>query len=349
MIYFNKFSCPLPKLDYDTVQIAHGSGGKLSEELIHKVFLPCFGNPTLNQLEDQAVLPKIDGRIAYSTDTFVVQPVFFPGGTIGELAVNGTVNDLAVGGARPLYLSTGFILEEGLPINELHEILLSMKAAADKAGVQIVTGDTKVVPQGACDKIFINTSGIGVIPDGLQLGVNQLKTGMALILSGSIADHGMAVMTKREGLSFESDVLSDTAALNGLIQQVLQSGASIAAMRDPTRGGLATTLNEWAKGANLGINFSEEAVPVKASVRSACEVLGIDPLYVANEGKIVLAAPADDAQRVVQIMQQHEYGKEACIIGEITTGHPGQVLVRNTYGVQRIVSMPVGEQLPRIC
>lgn len=343
------FSCPLPILDYDTIQLAHGSGGKLSEELIHKVFLPCFGNPELNKMEDQAILPQIDGRLAYSTDTFVVQPVFFPGGNIGELAVNGTVNDLAVGGAKPLYLSTGFILEEGLPIKELHDILVAMKQAADKAGVTIVTGDTKVVPKGACDKIFINTSGIGVVPEGTELGVPKLKAGMKLILSGSIADHGMAVMTKREGLSFRSEILSDTAALNGLIKVMMNSSTGIAAMRDPTRGGLATTLNEWVNNSALGIHIFEKEIVIHDAVRGACEILGIDPLYVANEGKLVAAVEEEDAQKVLTAMQRHDLGKEARIIGEIVGEHAGTVALENMYGVSRIVSMPIGEQLPRIC
>ncbi len=343
------FSCPLPKTDYDTIQIAHGAGGKLSEELIRKVFLPCFGNPSLDRLEDQAILPQPQGRIAFSTDTFVVQPIFFPGGSIGELAVHGTVNDLAVGGAKPLYLSTGFILEEGLPIKELHEILVAMKQAALKAGVQIVTGDTKVVPRGACDKIFINTSGIGVVPEGRDLGTHRLKAGMKIILSGSIADHGMAVMTKREGLSFESEILSDTAALNGMIAAMLQASNGVAAMRDPTRGGVATTLNEWAASAKLGIQINEETLLIRPEVRSACEVLGIDPLFVANEGKIIAAVEAEAAQDVLATMQADALGKEARIIGEIVSDHPGKVTIKNAYGVERIVSMPVGEQLPRIC
>ena len=343
------FSCPLPILDYDTIQLAHGSGGKLSEELIRKVFLPCFGNQTLNQMEDQAILPQANGRLAFSTDTFVVQPIFFPGGNIGELAVNGTVNDLAVGGARPLYLSAGFILEEGLPISELHDILVAMKQAADKADVLIVTGDTKVVPKGACDKIFINTSGIGVVPDGLELGVPKLRAGMKLILSGSIADHGMAVMTKREGLSFESEILSDTAALNGLIKVMLEDSRGIAAMRDPTRGGLATTLNEWVNNSKLGIHIYEKELVVHDAVRGACEILGIDPLYVANEGKLVAAVDEKDADKVLAAMQKHELGKQARIIGDIVEDHAGTVALENIYGVSRIISMPVGEQLPRIC
>ena len=345
----DSFSCPLPKTDYDTIQIAHGSGGKLSEELLRKVFLPCFGNPSLNRLEDQAILPQPQGRIAFSTDTFVVQPIFFPGGSIGELAVNGTVNDLAVGGAQPLYLSAGFILEEGLPIGELHEILVAMKRAALKAGVDIVTGDTKVVPRGACDKIFINTSGIGVVPEAHDFGAHRLKPGMKIILSGSIADHGMAVMTKREGLSFESEILSDTAALNGLIARLLRSCDGIAAMRDPTRGGVATTLNEWASAAHVGIRMEEDALLIRPEVRSACEVLGIDPLFVANEGKILVAVTAEAASAALTAVQAHPLGKDARIIGEIVSDHPGKVTVKNAYGVERIVSMPVGEQLPRIC
>ncbi len=343
------FSCPMPILDYDTIQLAHGAGGRLSDELIRKVFLPCFGNETLSRLEDQAVLPQIKGKIAFSTDSFVVHPIFFPGGNIGELAVNGTVNDVAVSGAKPLYLSCGFILEEGLPISELHEILVSMKNASDKAGVIIVTGDTKVVPRGACDKIFINTSGIGAVPDDLQMGAVHLKAGMKIILSGSIADHGMAVMTKREGLSFESEIESDTAALNHLIQAMLESSKGIAAMRDPTRGGLATTLNEWTNNTKLGIHIFEKEIFVRPAVRGACEILGIDPLYTANEGKLIAAVEADEAETVLAAMHNHELGKEARIIGEIVNDHAGTVALENIYGVCRVLAMPIGEQLPRIC
>jgi len=343
------FSCPLPILDYDTIQLAHGAGGRLSDELIRKVFLPCFGNETLGRLEDQAVLPQPEGKIAFSTDSFVVQPIFFPGGNIGELAVNGTVNDVVVSGAKPLYLSCGFILEEGLPISELYEILVSMKNASYKAGVLIVTGDTKVVPKGACDKIFINTSGIGVLPEGIELGALHLQTGMKIILSGSIADHGMAVMTKREGLSFESEIESDTAALNHLIKTMMESSNGIAAMRDPTRGGLAAVLNEWINNSKLGINIFEKEILVRPAVRGACEILGIDPLYTANEGKLIAAVTADEAETVLAAMQNHELGKEARIIGEIVDDHPGTATIENIYGVSRVLAMPIGEQLPRIC
>ena len=345
----NSFSCPLPILDYDTIQLAHGAGGRLTDELIRKVFLPCFGNEALDRLEDQAVLPQLDGKTAFSTDSFVVQPIFFPGGNIGELAVNGTVNDIAVSGAKPLYLSCGFILEEGLPISDLHQILVSMKNAADQAGVLIVTGDTKVVPKGACDKIFINTSGIGVLPADRELGAAQLKAGMKIILSGSIADHGMAVMTKREGLSFESEIESDTAALNDLIQLMLESSNGIAAMRDPTRGGLAAVLNEWINNSKLGIDIFEKEIIVRPPVRGACEILGIDPLYTANEGKLIAAAATDEADKLLKVMQRHPKGKDSRIIGEIVDDHPGTAAIENIYGVSRVLAMPIGEQLPRIC
>ncbi|MEJ2054123.1 MAG: hydrogenase expression/formation protein HypE, partial [Calditrichaceae bacterium] len=279
------FTCPLPVMDYDTVQLAHGAGGKLSADLIGKVFLPCFGNETLDKLEDQATLENPDGKLAFTTDSFVVSPIFFPGGNIGELAINGTINDICMNGAVPKYLSCGFILEEGLPIEELHKIVVSMKQAADKAGVQIVTGDTKVVDHGSCDKLFINTSGIGIIPDGLDLSISKIKSGDKIILSGTIADHGMAVMTTRKGLSFQSQIKSDTAALNGLVSDMLNVSKEVHAMRDPTRGGIATTLNEMAKSAAKGVRIYEEKIPVRNDVRGACEILGIDPMYVANEGK----------------------------------------------------------------
>lgn len=343
------FSCPLPILDHDTVQMAHGAGGSLSASLLSKLILPRFSSAELDLLEDQAVLDLPPGRVAFSTDTFVVDPLFFPGGDIGDLAVNGTVNDVAMSGARPIALSVGLVLEEGLPLADLHRVLCSMQEAAARAGVRIVTGDTKVVGKGQGDGIYINTSGIGVVPDGLRLAASSLQPGDRILLSGTLADHGMAVMTVREGLSFRSTVRSDTAPLNGLVRALVDSGVELRALRDPTRGGAATTLNEFAAASGVGIKLVEEAIPVRDDVRGACEILGIDPLYVANEGKLICAVAARDAERALAVMRAHELGAEAAEIGEVTAGHPGLVTLRGGLGVERILDAPVGEQLPRIC
>ncbi len=347
----DSFSCPLPIMDYKTIQLAHGSGGKLSFNLIENVFLPCFGNAFLEKMEDQASLPPLEGRPAFSTDSFVVNPIFFPGGDIGELAVNGTVNDLCMNGAKPLYLSVGFILEEGLSIEDLHKITLSMRRAADRAGVQIVTGDTKVVHKGSCDRIFINTSGIGVIGDHLDMGTHRIRPGDKIILSGTMADHGMAVMTSREGLSFYSKIKSDTAALNSLVALMISGpmADAVKAMRDPTRGGVGTTLNEFARAARVGIHIYEDRLPVRDDVRGACEILGIDPIYVANEGKLIAIVAADRAESVLKKMHGHTLGEEAICIGEVTAENEGLVVLRNQLGIDRIIDLPAGEQLPRIC
>ncbi len=342
-------SCPVPILTHDTVQLAHGAGGKLSSELIDKIFLPRFTNTTLEKMEDQAILENPGGRIAFSTDTFVVDPIFFPGGDIGDLAINGTVNDVAMSGAQPKFMSVGFILEEGLPFETLHRIVLSMEKAAKLAGVKIVAGDTKVVNRGSCDKLFINTTGIGFVPDDVHISAANLRPGDKIILSGSLADHGMAVMTSREGLSFQSTVKSDTAGLNHLVQDMLNVSHDIHALRDPTRGGLATSLNEFAKASGIGIQLFNDAIPVKDNVRGACEILGIDPLYVANEGKLVAVVPAELADNMLRAMQTNPLGVEAAIVGEVTEKHPGMVALRTGLGANRIVDMPVGEQLPRIC
>jgi len=342
-------SCPLPKMDYDTIQLAHGAGGKLSADLIEKIFIPRFGNETLDKMEDQAVIEIPKGRIAFTTDTFVVDPIFFPGGNIGELAINGTVNDVAMSGAKPLYLSVGFILEEGLSLETLHVIALSMEKTAKKAGVIIVTGDTKVVNRGSCDKLFINTSGIGVVPDDVNISASRLTSGDKIIVSGTVADHGMAVMTTREDLSFKSKIKSDTAPLNGLVETMLDVSHNIHAMRDPTRGGVATSLNEFAKQSNVGIQLYSDAVPVRPEVMGACEVLGIDPLYVANEGKLIAVVPSEIADDMLKVMQAHEFGKNSRIMGEVTNKNKGIVVQQTGLGVNRIVDMPVGEQLPRIC
>lgn len=342
-------ACPLPKMDYDTIQLAHGAGGKLSSDLIEKIFLPRFSNKTLDKLEDQAILPNPGNRIAFTTDSFVVDPIFFPGGNIGDLAVNGTINDVAMSGAKPLYMSVGFIIEEGLSLEILHKIVLSMEIAAKQAGVQIVTGDTKVVNKGSCDKIFINTTGIGSVPNDVNISASNIQLGDKIIVSGTAADHGMAVMTTREDLSFKTQVKSDTAALNGLVDDMLNVSKEIHAMRDPTRGGVATTLNEFARQSNVGIQLYADAVPVKPEVNGACEVLGIDPLYVANEGKLIAVVPGSIADEMLSAMRMHEFGKDATLIGETTNNNPGIVVQSTGLGANRIVDMPIGEQLPRIC
>ena len=348
-INLESLSCPLPKMDFDTIQLAHGAGGKLSSDLIEKIFLPRFGNKTLDKLEDQAILENPNKRLAFTTDSFVVDPIFFPGGNIGELAINGTINDVAMSGAKPLYLSVGFILEEGLSLEILHKILLSMEFAVKQAGAQIVTGDTKVVNKGSCDKLFINTSGIGTVPNGVNISAANIRPGDKIIISGTVADHGMAVMTSREDLSFKSQVQSDTAALNGLVDDMLNVSKDIRAMRDPTRGGVATTLNEFARQSNVGIQLYTDSVPVKPEVKGACEVLGIDPLYVANEGKLIAVVPDDIANKMLSAMQSNKLGTDAKIIGEAVTENRGIVVQSTGLGANRIIDMPIGEQLPRIC
>lgn len=344
-----QLSCPAPILRHETVQMAHGAGGRLSQELTARVFMPHLRNRFLDQLDDQAKFDVAPGRMAFSTDTYVVSPLFFPGGNIGELAVNGTVNDLAVGGAVPQYLSAGFVLEEGLPLAELDAIVKSMAESARKAGVMIVAGDTKVVQKGQCDKIFINTSGVGYVREGVDISCRNLCPGDAVIVSGTIGDHGMAVMTTREGLSFQSRISSDTAALNGLIHAVLDVVPGVHAMRDPTRGGVAATLNELASSSSVGIELDETSIPVQDAVRGAAELLGIDPLTVANEGKLLLILPEGVAATALSIMHAHEFGHEAAIIGRVVEEHPGMVVMRTPFGSRRIVEMPLGEQLPRIC
>jgi len=341
--------CPTPIMQHETVQMAHGAGGRLSQVLMQRVFMPHLSNAFLDLLDDQAKLDLPVGRTAFTTDTYVVSPIFFPGGNIGELAVNGTVNDLAAGGARPIYLSAGFVLEEGFPLADLETIVMSMAAAARKAGVMIVTGDTKVVGRGQCDRIFINTSGVGAIREGVDLSCRNLQPGDSIILSGSAGDHGMAIMTSREGLSFQSRITSDCAALNGMIASILDAVPAVHAMRDPTRGGVAATLNELAVSSAVGIEINETALPVKPDVRGACELLGIDPLHVANEGKLVLAVAAGDAGKVIKVMRSTEEGRDAVIIGSVVNQHPGMVVMQTAFGSRRIVDLPLGEQLPRIC
>ncbi|MCK4274702.1 MAG: hydrogenase expression/formation protein HypE [Dehalococcoidales bacterium] len=331
----------------DKILLAHGSGGKLSQDLIQS-FLPDLANPILDKLDDSAVF-DISGRLAFTTDSYTVNPVFFPGGDIGKLAVCGTVNDLAMSGARPLYLSLAFIIEEGLPVANLKKILTSIKHAAEEAGVKIVTGDTKVVNQGSADKIFINTAGVGTVPEGVDISATNARPGDKIILNGNIGDHGIAVLSQREGLKFHTPVPSDCAPLNGLVADMLAASANIHCLRDPTRGGLATTLNDFAGQSKVGIRLEEDKIPVDKAVLAACEFLGFDPLYIANEGKLAAAVAPRDAAAILAAMKRSKYGVGAVIIGEVVAEHPGQVVMNTILGASRIVDMPVGELLPRIC
>ncbi|MGA3287849.1 MAG: hydrogenase expression/formation protein HypE [Bacteroidota bacterium] len=343
------FTCPLPLMEYKNVLLAHGGGGKLSHQMIQKIFISQFKNDLLDPLHDGAMFTFGATRCAFSTDSYVINPIFFPGGDIGTLAVNGTVNDLAMCGARPLYLSSAFIIEEGLPMEDLWRVVLSMKQAADAAGVQLVTGDTKVVDRGKGDKLFINTSGIGIIPDGVQINPKLAKPGDKIILSGSIAEHGIAIMSVREGLEFETQIESDCAPLNGLVETMLATSKEIHVLRDPTRGGVASALNEIAESAQVGISIREEHISVSEEVRGACEILGFDPLYVANEGKLIAFVSAEAADIVLKAMCAHPLGKNAMLIGEVVANHPGTVIMKTRIGGSRVVDMLSGEQLPRIC
>ena len=332
----------------ETILLAHGSGSRLSHELIEKNFLPSLANPLLAKLDDSAVL-DFNGRLAFTTDSYVVSPIFFPGGDIGRLAVCGTINDLAMSGATPLYLSLSFIIEEGLTLSKLAKVVRSIKAAAEEAGVKIITGDTKVVNRESADKLFINTSGIGIVPEGIDISGANAKVGDKIILSGAIGDHGIAVMSQREGLKFSVPVRSDCAPLSKLVSQMLEASSQIHCMRDPTRGGLATTLNELASQSKVGIRIEEGNIPAHDGVRAACELLGFDPLYVANEGKLIAMVAPSDAEKVLAIMKRNRYGTEASIIGEVTDEHKGKVIMRTRLGTSRIVDMLSGELLPRIC
>ena len=345
----NGMACPLPISNYNKVLLAHGGGGNLSHQLIQKMFLSQFSNSFLDEEHDGAVIHVKEGRIAFSTDSYVVHPVFFPGGNIGGLAVNGTVNDLSMCGAKPLFISAGFIIEEGLPMEELWQIVLSMRHAAEAAGVQIVTGDTKVVDKGKGDKIFINTSGIGFINLGVNISPKNCSPGDVIILNGRIADHGIAVMSVREGLSFETQIISDTAPLNSLVEVMLNSSRNIHVLRDPTRGGLASALNEIAMTSKQSIIIEENSIPISEEVKGACEILGLDPLYIANEGKLVAFVPETDSANVLKAMRSHPLGKESVIIGKVVTGNSGSVVMKTSIGSTRIVDMLSGEQLPRIC
>jgi hydrogenase expression/formation protein HypE len=342
-------SCPLPIGRYDHVVLGHGSGGRLSADLLHHVFLPAMGNDLLRRLEDQATVPFGSARLAFTTDAFVVRPPFFPGGDIGKLAVCGTVNDLAVGGATPLFLSAAFILEEGLPMSELQRIVASFAETCAAAGVTMITGDTKVVDRGKADRIFITTSGIGLVPEHLSLSIAAALPGDQVILSGTLGDHGMAVMSVREGLEFETALVSDCAPLHELTRLMLDTCPAIRCMRDPTRGGLATALNELAAASGVGVRIDERRIPVRPEVSAACEILGFDPIHVANEGKVVAVAPASDAERIVGVMRTHPLGRDAAIIGEIHGERAGMVTMKSVTGGEVMVTMLAAEQLPRIC
>ena len=342
-------SCPIPLNEYPTILLAHGGGGKLSQQLIQKMFLSSFSNPHLDPLHDGATVQLDGARLAFSTDSYVVHPVFFPGGNIGSLAVHGTVNDLSMCGARPLYLSAGFIIEEGLPMDDLWRIVIAMQNAALESGVMLVTGDTKVVDRGKGDHIYINTAGIGSVDPGISIHPNQARPGDKILLNGPIAEHGIAIMSVREGLEFETTIESDSAPLNGLVNDMLRASPNIQVLRDPTRGGVASALNEIASQSAVGMHLVEDHIVLREQVKGACELFGLDPLYVANEGKLLAIVAADDADLVLETMRVHPLGKDASIIGEVTGDHPGVVTMKTGIGGTRVVDMLSGEQLPRIC
>ena len=353
---FEGWTCPIPLKNYPTIVMGHGAGGKMMNDLIAHLFAPLFDNDLLGQMGDSTALDlgalTAGGRLAFSTDSFVVSPIIFPGGDIGDLAVNGTVNDIAMSGAKPLYLSAGFILEEGLPMNTLGTIAASMANAARKAGVQVVTGDTKVVNKGHGDGIYINTSGFGIIPEGINISAKNARPGDVILVSGTMGDHGMAIMSKREGLEFESELVSDTAPLYGMIAEMLAIKGDkgfIHCLRDATRGGLSAVLNELAGASQVGIEFEETKIPVTPAVNAACEMLGLDPLYIANEGKLVAIVAPDVAEEILDVMRKNEYGHDAAIIGTVTESHPRRVVAKTAIGGSRVVDLPAGELLPRIC
>jgi hydrogenase expression/formation protein HypE len=349
---FDGWTCPIPLQNYPTIVMGHGAGGKMMNDLIKHLFASEFHNDLLAQLGDSTTLELSafsDQRLAFSTDSFVVSPLFFPGGDIGELAVNGTVNDLAMSGAKPLFLSAGFILEEGLEMETLGRITASMAHACKQAGVQIAAGDTKVVNKGHGDGVYINTTGLGIIPAGVDIAPGNAKPGDLILVSGTLGDHGIAIMSVREGLQFESEIRSDTAPLNGLVAEMLAVSREIHCLRDATRGGLSAVLNELALASNVGIEFEEKTVPVRPEVNAACEMLGLDPFYIANEGKLVAFVPEAEAEKVLESMHQNEFGKEAAIIGRVTEEHPGLVVAKTAIGSSRVVDLPAGELLPRIC
>lgn len=355
------WTCPRPLQNYPAIVMGHGAGGKMMSDLIEHLFAPAFDNEWLGQMADSAALDLPAGRLAFTTDSFVVSPLFFPGGNIGELAVYGTVNDLAMRGARPLFLSAGFILEEGLPMETLGKVVSAMAAACKKAGVKVAAGDTKVVQKGHGDGLYLNTSGLGLIPRGLDISPQNARPGDRVLVSGTMGDHGMAVLSVREGLAFESSIRSDTAPLHGLVETMLAAGKAsnpsddsegfqpIHCLRDATRGGLAAVLNELAAASKAGIEFDERAVPVRAEVRAACEMLGLDPFYIANEGKLVAIVEERAAEEILLAMRSHEFGRDAALIGRVVAEHPGLVTAKTEIGGTRVVDLPAGELLPRIC
>jgi hydrogenase expression/formation protein HypE len=345
-----EISCPVPfHSGSNTILLGHGSGGKLSTELLQDVFLPALTDPALARLDDQAVLKVNNQRIAFTTDSFVVKPLFFPGGDIGSLAVHGTINDLAVGGATPLFLSAAFIVEEGFSIEDLRRIVLSMEAAATSAGIRVVTGDTKVVERGKGDGVFITTTGIGIVPEGLEMSSDRARPGDKILLSGPIGEHGIAILAKREGIEFESTVESDSAPLHTLVAAMLAAGSGIRCMRDPTRGGLSSALNEIAARSGVSIEIEERSIPIGEEVQGACELLGLDPLYVANEGKLLAIVDPSQANNVLAAMRSHPLGTRAEMIGTVNMSIPSMVTMRTGLGTMRIVDMLSGDQLPRIC
>ncbi|WP_337172085.1 hydrogenase expression/formation protein HypE [Gemmatimonas aurantiaca] len=348
-ISMDEWNCPLPLRDYPAIVMGHGGGGQLSAELVTHLFRPAFAPGDTSALTDSTVLTLSGNRIACTTDTFVVQPLEFPGGTIGSLAVHGTVNDLAMSGARPIAITAGFILEEGLPMVRLARIVHDMARAAREAGVSIVCGDTKVVERGHGDGLYINTTGIGLLDPDVHIAPDRAAVGDVVLISGFIGDHGMAIMSQREGLEFETAIVSDSAALHTLVASLLDAVPDVHVLRDPTRGGVATSLNEIADDAQVGISIDERVLPIRSEVRAACEILGLDPLFVANEGKLLAIVPAEAANAALSALRNHALGADAAIIGEVVADHPGMLVARTGLGARRVITMPIGEQLPRIC
>lgn len=344
-----ELNCPIPFNESDRILLGHGSGGRLTHKLISDIFYKAFGNPLLGQDHDGCVFPVEKGRLAYSTDSFVVNPVFFPGGNIGDLAINGTVNDLACCGAKPLYLTAGFIIEEGLLLSDLQRIVNSMKDAAYRAGVSIVAGDTKVVEKGKCDKIFINTSGIGIVPDSINISPTKAKSGDVIICTAPIGVHGVTILSAREGLTFETILKSDSAPLNNMIHELILNIDEVHVLRDPTRGGVSTTLNEIASAANVEIELDEASLPIPEAVHAASEMLGLDPLYIANEGIVLIILPEKHADDALAILNKYEEGKQAVVIGKIINEGTPSLKMKTLYGGHRIIDMLNGDQLPRIC
>ncbi len=344
-----RLQCPMPNLDFDLITLGHGSGGLLTNKLLDGGVFKLFESPALQERHDGAIL-QLNGPTAFTTDSFVIAPIFFPGGNIGELAVNGTVNDLAMCGAKPMYLSLGFILEEGLSMQEFWEVLVGIKFASEQAGAEIVTGDTKVVEKGKGDKIFINTTGVGAVHPKADLGIHRLRSGDRILVSGNLATHGIAILSVREGLEFETDIASDTQSLHEPALELVETlGSHLKLMRDPTRGGVATVLNELARDAQLGIEVNQKALPVDEQVKGACELLGLDPLYVANEGVFLAIVSAEGAELALETLKKNSKTQQAAIVGEVVETHSGQVVLQSSIGGKRIVNMLVGEQLPRIC